>query len=186
LNNAPTLGFTVHELAEEFDSGPIVRTFAVRNDFKTSYQTLRDKALELLFKEIRSVISAYLKNEIEIRRQNEAESNIYYCSKIRASDGYLNSFSQSSNLLHNISRLFTGEGYSELFFCFPSKRFKISSIVDTGIHYLGPANRILKIESERFLVKTNDGAVWVYAEELNEFTRMFKQTHTTPRLDSLT
>lgn len=175
LNNAPEVGFTIHEIVEEYDSGSIVKIFSVKNDLVTNYQELRNEALKKLNIEIVKTIVSYINGEIELRNQSNLQDNIFYTSKILPSDGHLFNFDKPSNYLQNLSRLFVSSAKSDLFFCLPEKKLKIEKIEDSGNRYLGPANKILKIEEKKLLIKSSDGAVWIYPEDVEHFKSEYRK-----------
>ena len=175
LNDEPFLGFTLHEVAREFDSGPVIKQYIIENDFESSYFDLRSRALTQLYKDIRETISNYLmgveKEEIPLA----TETNPLYCSVIRKEDGYIYSFSRDATWYCNLSRLFTHNGISDLFLKHEGEFSKIKRIESCYNEYIGFENRILVKESNRCMVSTSNGSIWVHPENMSHFVALLKR-----------
>ena len=174
LNDEEQLGWTIHEVTSEFDAGPIIKLGYVKNDFESSYFSLKLILQEKLEIELSGLIESYMSGNLKLL-SNDGTS--YYCAKLLKSDGEITSFNISSKYLFNLSRLYITPSSSDLVLVCCGVRHEIKSMALYGSNYIGPPGKILKKQGSSFLIKTSDGSIWVEFYDSVKFLNHRREGH---------
>lgn len=178
LNKEPKLGFTIHELEEEFDAGRIIDYVTIDNTPSSNYFDLRQELLYKLINRIPSLTYEYV-NGLSVPPKSLYEhDDIRYCAKLRKSDGIISDFSYLTDWLINLGRLYINKSGSQLFFSLNGKLIRIENLKEESGSYQGFHSRILKVSDNWVLFKTLDSAIWCQFEDSTRVVNEIRKSST--------
>ena len=171
LNDEPYLGFTIHQIEKDFDSGRILKYILLENDYSSNYSTLRSQLISKLCSEICPLIPGLFTGEIIEERYLYDEFEARYCAKMKKTDGIIRNFDMETKFIFNLSRLYLREESSDFCVEVNHKQYEISGAVPLSKEYSGIPGKILKVDSDWVLVKTYDSAIWLRLAKSQEFVQ---------------
>lgn len=175
LNQEPLLGFTIHELEEDFDAGRILEYILIENSLSESYFDLRKELVNRLINRIPSLIREYRDGICSPPQQIYDLYDVRYCSKLRKSDGVIHDFGHLTDWLFNLGRLYINKDHSQLFLAISGKLVRIENLKKQEGDYLGFHSRVLKVSERWVLFKTLDSAIWCEFENAKEVATWFRK-----------
>lgn len=171
MNEEPLLGFTLHEVESEFDSGKIVFYWKRENILSKNYQQIFSELLEDITVSLMKVLNAYLEGSLVTPSPIYPNNEIFYCSKLTKRDGLIDDFNLSNQWIQNLGRLFIRIEDSDFRIKLRQKIFRVYNVEKTTGKYLGFPGKVLRIAGNQYLIKTADGALWFTIDEDYAFNR---------------
>lgn len=152
--------FTVNviEVNEGIDTGPILASQTFKINTQDTIVDLHRKANTAFVKLIPKILTNIRKNNLKRKKQNETQSAYY--SRRFAEDGFILWDSMRANDIHNLIRALTTPYPGAFSFYENQKIFILQSELPLN-KYIGEPGRILKVESNRYLVGASDQALWI-------------------------
>lgn len=158
LNGEQFVGYTIHLINDELDSGDIVYQFKCEVDLNSSYSHTRNTILKDLEMNIAHILRSYMSNEVNLISQSNSE--YIYCSKIRKSDGVIKSWNLPSTYFKRLQYLFMNEQFG-LTFLFKGNVYQVGKVnlLKSFANSLGIPGGVVNQTESSIWVKTSDTAI---------------------------
>ena len=162
LNGENEIGFTIHEVSERFDAGPIYYVGRIRMRDTDLYTDVHAEMLDSIIHHAPRVMKdAFLKKILPIEQD---DSEALYCAKIIPEDGAINSFALPSMDLWNLYRCMAKPLGTGVYTFFKDRIINIGSLMlpTNGRPYRGICGTVVNIESNGIWVKTGDSTIGLF------------------------
>lgn len=168
LNGEDKIGYTVHQMNEYADDGPIFYRHEFSIHREQTYSEIRPKITGHMIEHMGSMIENIVnKKVIGIPQKGEA---IFYCGKIRAEDGCIGSWDMETDLIFNWYRVMDKPAGTGLYTFYKGKRIGIEkiSLKKVGEDYRGVPGMVVNVLSDGGIwIKTKDNAIEVSLIEMD-------------------
>lgn len=171
LNGETELGYSLHQVIEDLDAGPIYHVEMISIGKSETYSEFKARMLENLYKKLTSILVKILAGDLEAKPQNIKDSNIRFCSTLRAKDGILSNLFYNSDYICSLFRIFSrpvGTGIHSYFNGQPIELAKIA-VPEGAPRYVGiPGSVVRKLENGSVWIKSLDSIIAVEEIILND------------------
>lgn len=162
LNGESRIGYSVHEVNEFFDGGPIFYIGAIKiKDYET-YAQVRPIMLRHIEENIENILDDIFNGRYIGQIQNQTEA--LYCSKIKKEDGFLNTFDKTTENLYNLFRIMAKPAGTGIYFNFKERNIYVGKVIKGNIigiqDYFGIPGCIVNItKNEGLWIKTQNNII---------------------------
>lgn len=160
INNEKEVGYTLHLIDEDLDSGPIYHKFAVEIEEDEKFGDARNKIRNLICKEIRDIVEKILLNQIE--PQSQEGCDYIYTMPFRKSDGKID-WQTETQYIYNLYRVFGFPYGTGIYFTYKDKTYEATRIsrVTNICNYVGICGAVVNKKGNSIWVKTKDTLISV-------------------------
>ncbi len=168
LNNETEVGYTLHLLEYELDSGPIYYQKKFKINTNEHYQDIRPKIIEHIISKTPKNCEMILEKKLNPLKQDESLAR--YCGKLKPEDGYIYNFSSSSQSFHNIFRIFAKPLGSGVFYISNSEKFEVKNVYLPKylVKYYGIEGTVVNKTNDIHWIKTTDSVIGIEFANLNK------------------
>lgn len=127
LKNENSIGYTIHQVIERFDAGPIYYLHRMPISPQQTYGDVRPLLLAHIIETAPKIIESIVAGQILPVAQNEAET--FYCKKLSAEFGYISSWAQTSHEIYNVFRVMAAPLGTGIYTRFRNQRLDIEQLL---------------------------------------------------------
>lgn len=160
MHGAEEIGITLHEVTEHLDDGPIIHIEKIVNDQITPYYILKNRLLLSFAEKFLHILEDYYRGFSQPRKQFYVEEEIHYCEEFKKEDGIVRKIDKDNRFYVNLFRIFGSLEGSDMYLDINGKLLNVKGVVESEMWSNAPTGSMLKKEHDRFLIKTQNGAIW--------------------------
>jgi methionyl-tRNA formyltransferase len=159
INIEKKIGFTIHKVDPEYDSGDIIYQHSVSTNNSKSYHELKLSFMKHWKKKIFLILFKFHNSLINLKRQNEI--NAIYVAKRNKEDTKIN-WDWGSVRIYYFIRALKYPITKGAFFMFKNKKYYVHEAFLTKYKpYIEISGRILKIDKSGIYIKTNNTLIGI-------------------------
>lgn len=167
LNGEKYVGYTVHKITDNLDSGPIYYQFRHNINKDHSYEPAKKAINEDINEHFWDIVKKIHQKTIHARSQNN--KRFVYCTKLRSSDGIVSSWDIDTEYLTRLYMVFSRPLGTGLKFMVKNNMFEVLDLSKIAFFTksIGVPGAVVNIHYNSVWVKTKDTAISLDKISLN-------------------